>query len=701
MLNPKIIPEKTQEQLMEENMGKIPIYSEEWTNFNPADPGITILENLSAFQILQQDQMSEMPEKVRARLLQLMGYKPAKGCGAKVYLEPKNAREDFLIPADQRFKVGKISFETTLEREMTASRVVGVYGGNGQELQDYSYVLNRDIAIQAQIFGEKPQNGAELYMVLDKPLKPGEQGILYAEIADRYGRNRFSEEKKELFCALEWSCYTEKGFVPMEVADATNGFLENGLIRFTQPPDTMVKYEQGKISGYVWRARLCRAEYDIAPALVYLTGFLFPVIQKETLVITHSFQKAKDAVLNCPLLENGYVRVFCKEQKGTSYRMYRECMGEPEKGRLYRRSRNEYGEHCFHFDKALFGYGPEPVRNAVKIVVYNEEMMRRYYLGEIYGYDDQEIPLPRQHVITDTFSLIAERDAEDGGKRYDFVKPGRMGEQELTYYLYENEGKIVILDAGDYVGAKLYLASMAVTLGEEGNVRAGNVFLPEGYQDEVVFTNPAAGSGGRFQETLEEVRKRFVADVNTPYTAVRAEDYEALVQQVPGLCISKVHAWMDREKNEVQVVVLPGTPEKFPRLSEIYSREIQNFLEERRLLSTRVCVRQPVYQAVDTSATVHVKAHYGDCREQIEQVIRKELDYVTGGQNFGELLRFDKIFHAVEALEGVGYVSRFSISAEGSTYAVSEGADIRPAENCLLYPGKIRLEILSTLSDER
>lgn len=701
MLNPKIIPEKTHSQLMEENLSKIPIYSDEWTNYNPADPGITILENLSAFQILQQNQMNEMPDKVRARLLELMGYKPQKGCGARVYLEPQNVREDFLIPADQRFRVGDISFETTLEREMTSSRITGVYGQSEGGCRNYSHVLNRDVDIQAQIFGDKPRAGMELYIVLDKPLLPGEQGILYAEIANRYGRNAFTPENRELFGRLEWSCYTQEGFVPMEVEDDTNGFLANGLIRFTQPQQPVVEYREGEISGYVWRARLSHAEYDIAPALIHLTNFLFPVIQKETLAVTHSFQRAGDVTLNCTMLENGYVRVFCKEQKGTSYRMYQECAGEPERGRLYLRSRSAYGEHSFHFDRQLFGYAPEHVKNAVKIVIYNEEMMRKYYLGEIYGYDNQEISLPRQHIVTDTFSLIAERDAKDGGKRYDFVKPGRMGEQELSYYLYENEGKIVILDAGDYVGAKLYLGSIAVTLGEEGNVRAGNVFVPEGYQDVMRFTNPAAGSGGRFQETLEDVRKRFVADMNTPYTAVLGSDYETLVHQVPGLCISKVHAWMDAEKNEVQIAVLPGTPEKFPKLSEIYRQEIESWLEKRRLLSTRVCIRQPVYQAVVTSATIYVKSHYEDCREQIEQVICREMDYVNGGQNFGTLLRFDKVFHAVEALEGVGYISEFSISAEGGVYAVSEGADIRPAPNCLLYPGKIKLEILPMLEDGR
>ena len=701
MLNPKMIPGKTYEQLMEENLNKIPIYSDEWTNYNPADPGITILENLSAFQILQQNQMNQVPDQVRAKLLQFMGYKPRKGQGAKVYLEPKGAKEDFVIPADQRFRVGNISFETTLERNMTSSHVIGVYGKNEQGFLDFSFVLDPNKTINAAVFGKEPKAGMEWYLVLDKPLNPGEQGILYARTENRHHRNPFQEGQQQDFCRIEWSCFTAEGFVPMQVEDETRGFLTSGMLRFTQPQQQAVPFQEDMVSGYVWRGRLTRADYDQTPVLSYLTGFLFPVVQKETQVITHTFQKPAEVVLNCAMLETGYVRVFCKEKKGSSYRMYQECTSEPEQGRYYIRERKAFGTHVFHFDKELFGYGPKYVKNAVKIVLYNEEMMRKYYLGEVYGYDDQEIKLPGEHIVTDTFSLIAEQDAEDGGKKYDFVKPGRMGEQELSYHLYENEGKIVILDAGDYIGAKLYLASIAVTLGEEGNVRPGNRFIPEGYQDEVRFVNPVAGSGGSFQETLEDVRKRFIEDINTPYTAIRESDYEELASQVPGLCISKVHAWMDIEKNEVQIVVLPDTPEKFPTLSELYKSEMERWLDNRRLLSTRVCVRQPVYVPVTVSGTVYVRPHYENCREQIEQVLRREVDYIHGKQNFGEILRFDKLFHALELLECVGYLSDFAISAEGNSYVRTEGADIHPNENCLLYPGKMNLDILPMIEEGR
>ena len=102
MLSPKSVYKKTYEELMEENLSKIPIYSDEWTNYNPSDPGITILENLSALQIIQQKQMDEIPNAVKAKLMQLLGYTARQSSGAKVYLEPQGLKEALHIPADQR-----------------------------------------------------------------------------------------------------------------------------------------------------------------------------------------------------------------------------------------------------------------------------------------------------------------------------------------------------------------------------------------------------------------------------------------------------------------------------------------------------------------------------------------------------------------------------------------------------------------------
>lgn len=701
MLSPKILPQKTYSELMDENLSKIPIYTHEWTNYNPSDPGITILENLAGAQIIQQNRMDEVTDDVRAKLLKLLGYTPRKGQGARVYVEPSDRKERLHIFADQRFMVGDMCFETSRAIEVTDSRLIGVYKKKDEECKDFSYILNRNITLLARIFGRKPEVGNELYLVMDKPLMAGEQAVIHVDVANDYGRNPFSEEQKDVFARLKWECYCEDGFVEMEVTDNTAGFLMNGELQFTQPESPAAFYEEGDIKGYVWRATLTKSEYDIAPALKYMSGFLFQIVQKETKAITHSFQKGTDICMKCNMLEDGYISVFAKEQKGSSYRKYEECVddiyGELPQGRYYRMERTGHGEAEFSFDRERFGYGPANIKNPVKIVVYNEEMMRKYYLGEIYGYDNQEIRLPVGHIVTETFCVIARREDGEGGYLYDFLRPNKMDEKKMSYYLYENEGKIVILDAGDYIGASLFIGSLAVVDGEDGNVRKGNTFVSPDLGDSVTFLNPARGEGGRFQESLEQVRHRFVEDMNTPQTAVVAEDYRKLVSGVPGLCIAKANAWRDDDRNEIQVAVMPRLAQDFPRLSEAYTRVLSEYLESRRLLSTAIRILQPVYVPVNVSGKIYVKPHLKNCEQIINKTLTATLDYIHGEQSFGEPLRFDRVFHALDALECVSYVYELHMMPAKAEYVSQQGADLYPAMQCLLYPGKVSLEILTAV----
>lgn len=696
MLNSKIMPQKTYTELLDENISKIPIYTEEWTNFNPSDPGITILENLVGAQILQQNQMDQVSDDVKAKLLRLLGYTPQKGKGARVYLEPSYVSERFQLLADQKFMVGDLCFETSRGMEITDSHIIGLYRKHGENVKDLSYILEPQISMLARIFGKNPKSETELYIVMDKPLLPGEKGIIHIDVASDYGRNPFMKEQKDMFAKLKWECFCEDGFEEMEVEDGTVGFLMDGEIVFTQPTSPAALYEQGAIRGYVWRVTLVQSDYDVPPALEHMSGFLFQVMQKKTLAMTHSYQKSTDVVMRYDMFKDGYITVFAKEQKGSSYRKYEEYVADtgvaPISGRYYQKMKKDENEIEFVFNKDVFGNAPANVKNAVKILVYNEEMMQKYYLGDVYGYDYQEIALPIRNVVTETFCIIARREDGQGGYLYDFLKPNKMDEKKMSYYLFESEGKIVILDAGDYIGASLFLGSIAVIEGEDGNVRKGNVFYCQ--ELDMTFKNPSKGEGGRLQETLEQVRRRFVADMNIPQTAVIMEDYKKLIKNIPGLCIAKANAWRDDDRNEVQVVIMPKLEQDFPKMNRVYQRTIEQFLETRRLLSTSIRILQPMYVPVHVNGKIYVKPHFRNSDLMINETVLRELDYIHGTQEFGEPLRFDKIFHALDALECVAYVFELNVEAGNSEYVAVEGADLYPAKNCLLYPGRITLEIL-------
>lgn len=697
MLQAKTIPAKTFEELFQENLGKIPIYSEEWTNFNAADPGITILENLTALQIIQQNRIDEVPDTVRVRLLNLLGYRQKKGACAEVWLEAAGGGEAFDLPAGQRFMAGDIRFETMRPIHVSAGRITGVFSRTADSVTDCSHILDRNRKQNVEVFGGGAEEEAALWLVMDEPPQAGEERVVYVEAGGREQRTPFSDETRLSFAEICWECSTEEGFVPMRAEDGTHGFLTDGFLRLTQPEGCRAaRVEQDGISGYVWRARLVCGAYDAPPVLRYLSGFLFPVSQKETMAATYAFRGEETIMLRGILPDDGYIRVYVKEKKGGSYTAYEEDTGEGGRGRYYRKEKLDRGEYAVSFDRKRFGHAAGRFPDAVRIVVYGEEMMKRYDLGVVYGYDGQTIRLPAEHVLADAFSVIAARMMPNGETVYVFLKPGRQEGQDMHYSLYGNEGRLVIHDPGSYVGAKLYLGSVAVTRGPEGNVRAGNVFLPlqPVCKEEVHFTNPAPGRGGTFPESFEEMRRRFVTDLDEAETAVIPSDYETLVRRVPGLCIDKVRAWMDYEKNEVQIAALPGSREAFPGLSEKYVREIGRWLADRRLLATGIRIRQPVYAAVLVNGAVCVKPHYEGCRERIEAVLRDVLNYVHGSAGFGERLRFEKIFREVENLDCVAYVQELVIRPENTADVTMDGADIVPAPNCLLYPGSIRLDIL-------
>ncbi|MBR6652527.1 MAG: hypothetical protein IKL30_05115, partial [Anaerotignum sp.] len=57
---------------------------------------------------------------------------------------------------------------------------------------------------------------------------------------------------------------------------------------------------------------------------------------------------------------------------------------------------------------------------------------------------------------------------------------------------------------------------------------------------------------------------------------------------------------------------------------------------------------------------------------------------------------FDELFHQIESLECVKYIYELSVTPQSLLNASQKGLDIQPKDNCLLYPGEIKLELNTT-----
>lgn len=693
MLNYKNLDDKTFEEAFGEAVMQIPLYSKEWTNYNPSEPGITILENLTAFETLQRGSINRITAAVRQNLLRMVGFTAERGKSARLLLAAEGVEDPFVLAANQKFLLGDLSFETNRMIEIGNCHLTGVYGEHKGKLKDFSFLIDREVQIPAVVFGDHPQEEDCIYFAASGLPSPGEEMIFYITIDESIDRNPPQEKRNEIFASLRWECYTQQGYMEMSVRDTTGAFLSSGEVRLRMPAVPGAPCPDLEEQPFVIRATLTRAEYDIRPRLLGVDGFLFEVWQKDTKTACYTSNKVNRVPLVSDLAEEGYLQVFCKEEKGASYRKYDRLPQEGAKGRYFEVEKEGYGLNAFYFDKKKYGFGPEKLKNAVKIMIYDEQMMRSYELGEVYGYDGQVIDLPLQHIVAESFFIIARREDEQGEALYDFVRPERYGEDDLTYHLLENDGRIVIEDAGAFVGARLFVGGISVTRGKEGNVRSGNYFQAVGVSREIRFFNPGPGTGGAFRERLQEVRERFLEDINRPYAAVTASDYERIVRETPQLCIRKVKAVMDPQRNLVRIAVMPQGIEAFPKLSLLYKKLIRQYLEERRLLTTTIEIMSPVYVQINVQGMVYVKRHYDNCKEQIEQVIRDQIDYIHSDKNFGDVLKFDEVFRAIEALECVQSVYDLSLRPQNMSQAKMQEEDIVPRENCLCCVGRIAVEV--------
>ncbi len=688
---------KSYDERYVEAITTIPLYTDEWTDFNPADPGITILENLIGFETLQQEHILEAPPEVKRRLLEMVGFIPERGRRARLLLAADKVVSPVVLPTNHRFMIGNMVFETDRQVEIDDRKIIGVYGKkvSAEEFTPFDMLLDRETKVPASVFGEKPLAGDELYIVSNNLPPEGAETIFYFTLRERYNRNPMLAHSVNTFASIRWECYTSRGWVEMKVRDATNAFLSSGEVRMWIPENAEV-YKETPVNGYCIRATLERAEYDIRPRITAIEAFLFEVWQKHTISENMSFGKSTEIEVVSGMNEEVYVNVFVRESKGESYRAYDYSQDPERQGRFYDRIDTDLGRMTIRFDKAVRGFGPERGRDCVRVVLYTEDVMRKYRVGKVLGFDHQRMSLPYKRIVPHNFSIIARRIDDDGEEFFDFVRPEKNEDGSLFYHLYESDGEIEIEDAGDFIGAELFLAGVAVHEGADGNIRAGNHLISVGENTGNSYYNPGEGKGGAFRETLEDVRRRFLKDMDMAYTAVTTKDYESIVKSTPGLCIHKAHARMDDTKNLVSIAVKPGTDEEFPRLPELYSTIIMKRLDQRRLLTSRIELVQPVYTEVNVKGTVYVKLHYDNSEQEIIETVKHHIDYLNSDKNFGDRLHFDEVFHAIEMLDCVEFVYDLSIRPKSMAAAKMEDADIIPAYNCLLYPGQINIETVTS-----
>lgn len=691
MLDSINLSNKSFEQLRDEMVAQIPLYSEDWTNYNISDPGITILENFAAFLALQQEELNEVPEKVREKLLGLAGFTVRRGRAASIYasLKRTGVKLPCALPARAKLYAQDICFEQAERRYVRDMEITDLEADAATDGGRAGLLLGwQGVRGGLALLGDKPAGGEHILFYVKNLPDAKEKTAIYFEMARPFPRNPLEAGGHNPFVTVKWEVKTAEGYSELEVCDETCGFLQSGYVSFAlRKKLRRFAQKDGARDMYVLRLTVVRADYDIVPRFKKVRGLLMHLVQRDTLsdVVPICLSDRSENCISHFLLRGGYLELYGRmrgdEQEG-KYRRYRE-------GEQYRT------EYVDPFTRRVIFEGPAP--EELLAVCRAESVMSHRKLGVLYGYDNQSISLPESgRVYQGDFSVLVVEETEDGGALCHEVRPEAADRREVRYRVNEKENRLIVEDCGVYEGARLWLGEYAVYQGEGGNILAGARLL-YGQQGEDVlleFASCTEATDGRFEEDCAQLQRRFSQDVRKPVTMVTQRDCESIVQNIPGLSIHKIGVCPVPGRNEIRIAVKPNSSLPQPKLSEIYREEIAGYLEQYRMLTTKIVIEQPVYVPINVTGVIYVKKYFERCRERIEDMLRQMFDGVSSDAPFGARIVFHEIYRQLGAVESVDRIYELSISPGNFRYADMSGMDIVLGSNALYCPGSFRIEFV-------
>lgn len=171
-----------------------------------------------------------------------------------------------------------------------------------------------------------------------------------------------------------------------------------------------------------------------------------------------------------------------------------------------------------------------------------------------------------------------------------------------------------------------------------------------------------------------------VKSLKERWRAITAGDFENLVLSMPhhtfkaarvkclsGLNLEAADPYTSRT-GHVSVILVPDEDGTAPTPTAEYMQDVWNYLDERRLITTRVHVVPPVYTGI--CIQVEVAPVYMESRDDLSlsigEALRTFFDPLKGGVDglgwpFGRPVYASEVYQVIEALSGVDYVNRLNL----------------------------------------
>lgn len=270
------------------------------------------------------------------------------------------------------------------------------------------------------------------------------------------------------------------------------------------------------------------------------------------------------------------------------------------------------------------------------------------------GLPGQRYELPDSRILTDQMELAVE------GQRWIQVEDFEQSQPEDCHYHLE-AGVLQFGDGfrGKMPAGQIRIRKLVKSLGAMANIKAGTITRMAA-ENPLPAVNEWDVTGGCDEETAAETIKRYVETEETLMRAVTCSDYEYLIRTMPGLLIEDCKVYCELpEKKEIRLAVKPYAESGHGLLNEAYKKNIYRYLEDKRMIGTRLMVISPAYYGLEVVCIVESKVQYRDAGARIEA----EITAWIKAKRFGEGICYGALKGMISTLSCVRRVESLWLDA--------------------------------------
>ncbi len=689
------------EALLAEAKEKINKLYPPWTNYNPADSGMALLELFVYMTELQQFHTEQMGPSHILAFLHLLGISLNGLQPARTYAGKFGGKKPFYLLAGTKAAAGTLVWEVEKTVYMEPEAIFSA----GAKSPFYP-------------FGENPGAFNVYELCLNQELNMNYVHTLYFDVADPYPVRRNPVDARSFLplVKLHLEYYDGNGYQDcVIVEDGTFGLLQEGFVQFR-----LNSRMQPQNGSYV--LRLCaEGEYDTAPLLNGISFHMVPLVQKDTRIETREYLISYDGQGDYKVLLDFWNGVYGEtrayRQDGEGFRKLNRCSSYLSEG-----TRHFVLEEAELFGKED-GNAAEEARTVRLVSVQQGQDPSRFAFAAD-GSPGQEFFLPDENILGSGFSIWVEEEADyyvPWQRVQDFAAAGK---EERCYVLEEEKGILKFGDGwhGKAPEGRIEVTGYALCAGLSGNMQKNQMLefiygtgqpysgtpasadgqpypgapasadgqpypgapasagvqpypgVPASAGVQPYLSNPVPGTGGKNPETVKECIERYKEQNRMQERAVTLEDYEQLIRRTPGLRIKKARVFpSDRQDNCFEAVVQPYTNAERTMKTDLYQKNIMRFLEDKRMLGTGIRIRKAQFAAITLQLEVLVKSRFPEAEETIKEKIR---NYFDTYMDFGKTIIYSKLYGYVDSMPQTAGIRELSLHAGGKGIIKWENGDI-------------------------